>query len=175
LVGHDNQDQRRRNDLRQRAGRCDHAGGDAAVIAVAQHDRQGDQPHGNHGCRDYAGRCSKQRADEDHRIGDAAAHAAEQLPDRLQQILGHARSFEYQAHEGEERNGQQRVVVHHAIDSLRQGLQKVRPEQPKLDANEREQQTVCSQRKGYRIAQQQQHNERGKHQRRHVVDDEGSH
>ena len=75
LVGHDDQHQRRRDDLRQRAGGRDDAGGEAAVVAVAQHDRQRDQAHRDHRGRDDAGGGGQQRADEDHRIGEAAADA----------------------------------------------------------------------------------------------------
>ena len=43
------------------------------------------------------------RADEDHRVGQAAADRAEQLADGVEQVFGHARALEDQAHEGEER------------------------------------------------------------------------
>ena len=83
----------------------------APVIAVAQHDRQRDQPHRDHRGRDHAGRRGQQRADEHHGIGEAAAHRAEQLADRVEQVLGHAAALEDQPHEGEERHRQQRVVA----------------------------------------------------------------
>ena len=140
LVGHDDQHQRRRNDLRQRAGGGDDAGGDAPVVAVAQHDRQRDQSHRDDRCRDHAGGGGEQRADENHRIGKAAAHGAEQLPDGIEQVLGHAGSFEHQSHEGEERDREQRIVAHNAVDALGQRLQEVRDEQAEFDADEREDQ-----------------------------------
>ena len=55
----------------------------------------------------------------------AAAHRAEQLPDRVEQVLGHAGAFKHQAHEGEERDGEQRVVAHHAVHAVGQRLQEV--------------------------------------------------
>ena len=137
LVGHDDQHQRGRDDLRERAGGRDHARGDAPVIAVAQHDRQRDQAHRDDGSRDHARGRGQQRADEDHRIGKPAADGAEELPDRIEQVLGHARSFQYQPHEGEERDRQQHVVVHDPVDALGQRLQEVGPEQADLDADER--------------------------------------
>ena len=45
LVGHDDENERGRNDLRQRAGGCDDARGEPPVVAVAQHDGQRDQAH----------------------------------------------------------------------------------------------------------------------------------
>ena len=57
------------------------------------------------------------------RVGEAAAHGAEQLADGFEQVLGHARAFEDQPHEGEERDRQQRLVRHHAVDALRQRVQ----------------------------------------------------
>jgi hypothetical protein len=108
------------NDLRQRSGSGNDAGGEFGVVAVAQHDRQRDQTHRDHRGGDDAGRRGEQRADEDHRKGQAATQRPEKLADGIEQILGHARSFEDQPHEGEERDGQQRVVVHDAEDAVRQ-------------------------------------------------------
>ena len=61
--------------------------------------------------RDHAGRRREQRADEDHRVGEAAADRAEQLADRVEQVLGHAAALEDQPHEREERHREQRVVA----------------------------------------------------------------
>jgi len=57
-------------------------------------DRQGDQAHGDDRGGDDAGRRGEQRAHEDDGVGKAAAHRPEQLTDGIQQILGHAGSFE---------------------------------------------------------------------------------
>ena len=56
LVGHDDQHQGGRDDLRQGAGGGDDARSHSPVVAVAQHDRQRDQPHRDHRCGDHAGR-----------------------------------------------------------------------------------------------------------------------
>ena len=48
LVGHDDEHERGRNDLRQRARCRNDAGRETPVIAVAQHDRQRDQAHRDH-------------------------------------------------------------------------------------------------------------------------------
>ena len=134
--------------------------GERAVVAVAQHDRQRDQPHRDHRGRDHAGGGGQQRADEDHRIGEAAADRAEQLADRVEQVLGHARSLEDQPHEGEERDREQRVVVHDPEDALGQRLQEVGLEQPELDADQAEEEPVGGEREGDRVAEQQEHHER---------------
>ena len=55
LVGHDDQHQRRRDDLRQCARGGDDAGGKTLVVAVAEHDRQRDQAHRDHRGGDHAG------------------------------------------------------------------------------------------------------------------------
>ena len=155
LVGHHDQHQRGRNDLRQRAGCRDDAGRHAAVIAVAQHDRQRDQAHRDHRGRDHAGGGREQRADEHHRIGKTAADGAEQLPDGVEQIFGHAGSFEHQSHEGKERNRKQRVVAHHAVDALGQRLQEVGPEFAELDADKAKISPDRAKRERCRITQQQ--------------------
>ena len=175
LVGHDDEHERGRNDLRQRAGGRDDAGGDAPVIAVAQHDRQRDQPHGNDRGRNHAGGGREQRADEDHRIGEAAAHGAEQLADGVEQILRHAGAFEHQAHEGEERDRQQRVVAHHAVDAVGQRLQEIGDEQAELDADQAEDQADRAERERRRIAEQQEDHQAPEHDRSHVFDENGFH
>ncbi len=126
LVGHDDQHQARRNDLRQRSGCRDDAGGEAPVVAVAQHDRQRDKPHGDDRGGDNAGGRGEQGADDDHGEREAAAHRAEQLADGVEQILRHARSFKHEPHEGEERHGKQRVVAHHGIEAVGQRLEEGR-------------------------------------------------
>ena len=97
----------------------------APVVAVAQHDRQRDQAHRDHRSRHHAGGGREQGADEHDGVGEAAADGAEQLPDGVEQILRHAGSLQHQAHEGEERDREQRVVVHHAVDAFGQRLQEV--------------------------------------------------
>ena len=109
-VGEHDQHQRRRDDLGDGAGGGDDAGRDARVVAVARHHRQRDQPHGDDRGRDRAGDRAEQRADEDDRIGEAAAHRAEQLAHRVEQVLGQAAALEDRAHEGEERDRQQQLV-----------------------------------------------------------------
>ena len=114
LVGEHDQHQRGRDELGDGARRGDDAGGVAHVVAVARHHRQRDQPHGDDRGGDRAGDGAEDRADEDHRIGQAAAHAAEQLAEAFEQILGQAAAFEDHAHEGEERDRQQQLVGEHA-------------------------------------------------------------
>ena len=48
-------------------------------------------------------------------------------------------------------------------------------EQAELDADEAEQQAVRGQRERDRVAEQQEHDQRREHQRRHVVDQERDH
>src|SRR5665213_3365649 len=155
LVCHHDQHQRRRYDLGQRTGSRDDAGSHATVVAVAQHDRQRDQAHRDHGGRDHARGGRKQRADKHHGIGEAAADSTEQLPDGVEQILRHARSFEHQSHERKERNSQQRVVAHHAVDTLGKRLQEIGVELSELDADEGIDQPHSAQRERRRITEQQ--------------------
>ena len=90
LVGHQNQHQRGRDDLGQRARGRNHARCEAAVIAVAQHDGQRDQAHGNHRSSNHAGGGSQQRAHKDHGQRQTAADGAEHLADCVKQVLCHA-------------------------------------------------------------------------------------
>ena len=123
LIGHDDEHEARRDDLRKRARSGDRAARHAPVIAVAQHDRQRDQAHRDDRCGDDAGRGGKQRTDADHRIGDTAADRAKKLAGGVEQLFRHARSFEDQPHEGEERDREQRLVRHDAPDAIGKRLQ----------------------------------------------------
>ena len=162
LVGHDDENERGRNDLRQRAGGCDHARGDPPVVAVAQHDGQRDQAHCDDRRRNNARRRRQQRADEDDRVGKAAAHGPEQLADGVEEVLGHPRPFQHEAHEGEEGNGEQDLVAHGLVDALGEGLQQ-RPRQRdglrrvrgEFDGDDEEQKAVRGEREGDRVAEQQ--------------------
>jgi hypothetical protein len=136
LVGEDDQHQRRWDDLSERARRRDHARGEAAVVAITQHDRQRDQSHRDHRRGDDASRCREHRADQDHRKGQAAPDRPEQLADRIEQVLGHSRAFEDQAHEREERDREQRVVLHDPEDAQGQRLQQRLWHQSHLDADD---------------------------------------
>ena len=169
LVSHDNQDKRGRDDLCQRARGRNDTRGDAAVIAVAQHDRQRDQAHRDDRGRDHARRCREQRTDENHGIGKATTDRPEELADGVEKVFRHARALEDQTHEREERDGEQHVVVHDAVDTFRQGLQEVRHEEAELDADDGEEQAAGGKREGHRIAHQQKGHQRGEHHRRHVV------
>ncbi len=135
LVGHDDQDEARRNDLGERAGGGDHAGREPPIVAVAQHDRQRDQPHGDNRGGDDAGGRREQRADDDHCEGEAAAHRPEELSDRVEQLLRHSGALQNEAHEGEEGYGEQRVVAHHTENAIRQDLEEGRLEEPEPHAD----------------------------------------
>jgi len=175
LVGHDDQHERRRDDLRERARRRDRPRREAPVVAVAQHDRQRDEAHRDHARRHDAGGRGEQRADEDHRVGEAAAHRTEHLADRVEQVLGHAAALEDQSHEREERHREQRVVRHHAPQALGQGAEQRRMQQAELDADQAEHDAVRGERERHRVAQEQEDDERREHQRREVGGEEGAH
>ena len=175
LVRHDDQHQRRRDDLRQRARGRDDARREATVVAVAQHDRQRDEAHRDDRGRDDARGGRQQRADEDHRVGEAAAHRPEQLADGFEQVLGHAAALEDQPHEREERDREQRVVGHDAPDPFGQRLEQRGLQQSQLDAEKAEANADGAQRERDRIAQQHHDDQRREHQRRHVLDQEGGH
>src|SRR5574340_457282 len=88
LVGEHDQHQRRRYDLRQRAGGGDDTRGEPLVVAVAQHYRQRDQPHRDDRGGDHAGGGGEQCTDQDDRVGQSPAQLAEQLADVVEQVLG---------------------------------------------------------------------------------------
>ncbi len=143
--------------------------------SVPEAERQRDQPHRDDRGGHHAGRRRQQRADEHDRIGEPAAHRPEHLADRLEQILGHAAAFEDQAHEGEKRDRQQRVVAHDAEDALRQSLQQLRLQQAEIDRNDAEEQAVGGQRERHRVAEQQKDDQRREHQRRQIGDQKSGH
>ena len=96
---------------------------------------------------------AEQRTDQDHRIGEPAAHRPEQLAHGVEQILGEAASLQDRAHEGEERDRQQQLVAGDAEDALRQRLQQDEVEMAEIDRQEAEAQTDGRQRERDRIAE----------------------
>ena len=73
LIGHDDEDEAGRDDLRQRARGGDDAGGELPVVAVAQHDGQRDQAHRDHRRGHHARGRREQRTDEDHGESQSSA------------------------------------------------------------------------------------------------------
>ncbi|OIQ73259.1 hypothetical protein GALL_451070 [mine drainage metagenome] len=175
LVGHDDEHQRGRDDLRQRARGSDHPRGHPPVIAVAQHDGQRDQSHGNDRRRDHAGGCRQHGTDQHHGDRQSAADGAEQLADGFQQIFGHAAAFQQQAHEGEERDGQQGVVLHDADDAQRNGFEQRLRHQAEFHADEAEQQAAGGQAERHRKADQEEHHQHPEHDGGDIRDEEGGH
>ena len=98
-----------------------------------------------------------------------AAHRAEQLADRIEQVLGQAAALEDRAHEGEERDRQQQVVGDDAEQLIGEVAEEVGRDQPELDADEAEEQAGRRQRERRRIADQHEEDHAAEHQRRHVV------
>ena len=114
--------------------------------------------------------------------GEAAPHRAEQLADRVQEVFRHAGAFEHETHEGEERDREKRLVVHHAVDALgHRGEQRpvehdrAARQRREFDADDEEQQADGGEREGHRVTQQQEEDERREHDRREVLCDEGHH
>jgi len=118
---------------------------------------------------------SEQRADEDHRESQAATQRSKKLADGVEKILGHSRSLEDQAHEGEEWDRQQGIVVHDAEDAIRQCLEQLRPEQTEFDADQAKENAVGRQREGHRKTDEQEKDHRSENDRRHVGDQELGH
>ena len=123
LVAEQHQHGRGRQDLRERRGRRHRAGGEALVVAVAQHRRQRDQRDGDDGGADHALGGGEQHADQHDRDAEAAGQRAEQPAHRFEQILGDARALQHHAHEDEQRDREQHRVGHHAEDALRQRVE----------------------------------------------------
>ena len=55
---------------------------------------------------------AKQRAHQHHRNAQTPRHRAEKLRHRNQQILGNLRPLQHDAHEDEQRDGDQRILIH---------------------------------------------------------------
>jgi len=113
-------------------------------------------------------------AHQDHRVGEPAGHAAEELSGALEQVLGETGALEDRAHESEERDREQQVVRHDAEHAQRQVGQEVQREQPDLDADEAEEQAERHERERHREADQQEHDQTGEHDGGHVGDHRGS-
>src|SRR5581483_4939294 len=123
----------------------------------------------------HTGGGGEQRTDKDHRIGKSTPDRTEEMSNRVEEILGHPGPFQYQAHKCEKRNGEQRIVAHHTVNAFRQRLQKVGCELSQLNADQSEYQAHRTEGEGGRIPQQQEHNQRRKHDRRHILDKERCH
>src|SRR5262249_40461590 len=67
--------------------------------------------------------------DDDHRNRDAAAQMPEEQGHRLEQLLGDARFLEGDAHEDEERHGEEGEVRHRAPDPDGEDVEEGRPEE----------------------------------------------
>ena len=155
--------------MRQRARCRNHTRGHAAVIAVSQHDGQRDQAHRDNRSRHHAGGGRQQRPHQNNGNGQTATQWAKQLANGVEQILGHAASFQNQPHEGKERNGQQRVVLHDAKQAQGQGLHQRLGQDAQLDADKAKKQATGAQAESHRKAQQQEDNQPCKHDGGDVV------
>ena len=175
LVGEHDQHQRGRDQLRDRSRRGDDAGGMAHVVAVARHDRQRDQAHGDDRGGDRAGDGAENRADQDDGVGQAAAHAAEQLAEAFEQILRKPAALEDDAHEGEERNGEQQLVREHREELVGEVAEEIGADQAELDGDEAEEQADRGQRECRRIADHHEDDQPHEHQRGHVMDQKVDH
>src|SRR5438067_763283 len=97
------------------------------------------------------------------------------MTEGVEKVLGHAAPFQDQPHEGEEGNGEQRVVRQDAEDALGQRAEERRRQQPELDAEEAERKTDRAEGEGDRVTEQQEYDERGEHERCDVCEEEGGH
>src|SRR5690606_19849032 len=136
LVGQNNQHQRGWNDLRQRPRGGNNTRCQPTVVAIAQHNGQGDEPHRNNRSRNYARGGGQHGTYQHNGDGQAAPYRAEQLTDGFEQVFGHAGSLKNQAHQGKEGNGQQGVIGQNAKYALRQGLEQCRFKQAQLNAEQ---------------------------------------
>ncbi|MNT03562.1 hypothetical protein D3C72_1381050 [compost metagenome] len=93
LVGHDDQHQRGRHQLRDGSRGGEHAGRVTHVVAVAHHDRQRDHRHRDHLAGHRAGDGAEDEAHDDHRVAQAAADRAEELAHRVEHVLGEPAFF----------------------------------------------------------------------------------
>ena len=149
--------------MRQSTRGCNHARRQAAVIAIAQHDGQGNEAHGDHRGRHHTGGRRQQSTDKNHGKCQTATNGAKQLPDGVEQVFGHAASLKNQPHQGKEGNGQQGVVLHDAEDAQRQGLQQGFGKHAEFNPDETKEQTTSAQTEGNGKAQQQEKDQPQKH------------
>ena len=147
----------------------------ADVVAVLDHDRQRDQRHGDDRGRHRAGDGAEHRADENNRIRQPAADAAEQLSETFQQIFGKAAALENGTHQGEKRNGQQQVVAKHRFQLENDVAEKVRADQAQFDADEAEEQPHGGEREGRRVAIEHEQDQPHEHQGRQIMVEEIDH
>ena len=107
----------------ERARGADRAARDLRVVAAPQQRRQRQQPERDHGGADDAGGGAHQHADADDAERHAAAQAARQMADHVEQVIGEARLLEHHAHEDEERDREPLVVGDDAVDARRQQVE----------------------------------------------------
>ena len=121
LVGKDNQDDGRRNDLAERSRGANRSGGQRLRIVVAQHGGQRNKSHRDHCCPDDAGRRRQQRADEYDGDAETARHRAEELCHGDEQIFGDLRPLQHDPHENEQRNGNERIPFNFPVNAAEVG------------------------------------------------------
>ncbi len=116
LVGENDQHDRRRDDLSKRTGCGDRAGRQRHRILVAHHGGQGNQAHRHdRGADDTRGRREK-GANENDRNAQTAGDRTEQLRHGHEQIFSDLGPLQHDAHEHEQRNGDQRISLGLPID-----------------------------------------------------------
>ena len=140
--------------MRNSAGGGDNACGQFHVVAVTHHDRERYQSHGDHRSRDSAGDRAQNGADNNHRVGEPAAHRSEQLAHALQQIFGHAAALQDCAHKSKEGNCEQQFVRQNAEHALGQRLQQRERKKTEFNADKAEEQTHRCERECHRVADQ---------------------
>ena len=160
-VGEQDENEARRDNLAERARGADHSAGEALVVAAPQQRRQGEQAERHHGRADDASGRAHQHADHDDADAEPAAQVAGGVRDHLHQIFGQPRLFEHHAHEHEQWHGDQRVVGHHAEDTVGQQI-----EQAGTEADIAENQSGGGERESHRNAGHQKSEERHQHQQR---------
>ncbi len=175
LVGKDDEHEGWRNELRDGARCGDNARGMAHVVAISQHDRQRDKPHGNDRGGNRAGNGAQYRAHQNDRIGKPAAHPAKELAKAFEQVLRQAAALKDGAHQREKRNGQQQVIAHHRFELEYDIAEKIRLDKAEFNPDETKEQADRRQGKGGGIAVEHEKNEPREHQGRHVVGDKLNH
>ena len=168
------EDDRRRDDLAEGSRRTDRAGRHSRVVAAPQHDRQGQQAHGDHGRADDSRARREQCAHHDHGYGEPPPDPAEELSERVEQVVCDAGTFQHQTHEHEQGDRDQRLVVHHAEDPARQGLEIGHVEDAEDRTEAREDQGHSSQGECDGIAGQQGGDNQGKQDERQPLHDRHS-
>ncbi len=123
--GIDDQHDRGRDQDAKRTSSTDHARCELLVIVGRRHRRKGQQTHQRHHRADDTGRGREHGTGDQRGDGHRPGQIAGRHLQRMEQPVDDVGALDDIAHEQEQRNGNQRVVLHHRIGVLVQKIENV--------------------------------------------------